>query len=249
MKDGVMTENHSKVRQTGGLVPASIVIGAVLIICTLVGSATIVKVKGFGNTISVTGAAFKPIKSNLAIWEAEITVTSVTLEDAYDRLKGDMKHLTRFMSDNGFESGDYKTLGVNIRKQYNRDRVETGVILTQKISLELVDVERISELSLKASELIEKGVEIRSFSPRYLFTGLDDLKLEMIKAATENAKLRAQQLAETTGNEVGAPTSARVGVFQIRPLHSQEVSSYGISDVSSIDKEIVCTVHVSFLID
>ena len=75
------------------------------------------------------------------------------------------------------------------------------------------------------------------------------MKLEMIKAATENAKLRAEQLANTTGKKVGSPQTAKVGVFQIRPSHSQDVSDYGINDVRSIDKEIACTVHISFLID
>ena len=93
------------------------------------------------------------------------------------------------------------------------------------------------------------GIEFECGSPRYIFTGLNPLKVEMIRAATENAKLRADQLARSTGRDVGAPVSARVGVFQIRPLHSQEVSDYGINDQSSIDKEIVCTVHINFLIE
>lgn len=71
----------------------------------------------------------------------------------------------------------------------------------------------------------------------------------MIKAATENAQLRARQLAESTGRRIGAPTSARVGVFQIRPRNSQEVSDYGVNDVTSIEKEIVCTVQATFLIE
>ena len=71
----------------------------------------------------------------------------------------------------------------------------------------------------------------------------------MIKAATGNAKLRAEQLAGSTDMQVGAPRSASVGVFQIRPLRSQEVSDYGINDQSTIDKEIVCTVHINFQIN
>jgi len=71
----------------------------------------------------------------------------------------------------------------------------------------------------------------------------------MINAATENAKLRAEQLARTTDQSVGASTAARVGVFQIRSLHSQDVSSRGISDVTSIDKEIVSTVPIDSLIE
>ena len=115
--------------------------------------------------------------------------------------------------------------------------------------IELGDVDRIDKLAREASTLIEKGVMMESRSPQYLFTGLDTLKVEMIRRATENATLRATQLAESTGRKIGPPTSASVGVFQIRPQHSQEVSGYGMSDVSSIDKEIVSTVHIEFLIE
>lgn len=87
----------------------------------------------------------------------------------------------------------------------------------------------------------------KSLCPRN--QGLYTVKIEMIRAATENAKQRAQQLAEITGRKVGAPASARVGVFQIRPLNSQEVSDMGMSDERSIDKEIVSTVNVSFLFE
>lgn len=113
----------------------------------------------------------------------------------------------------------------------------------------MADVDRITQIARKSSSLIENGVEFESRPPSYIFTGLEPLKLEMIKAATENAKLRAEQLAESTGRKMGAPRLARVRVFQIRPLHSQEVSDYGINDQSSIEKEIVCTVYISFMIE
>jgi len=240
---------NTRISQHGGLITASIIIGAVLIICAVILSSTIVKVKAYGNTIAVTGAAFKAITSDYAIWEGEVNVTTATIEEGYARLKRDIAHVKAFLKDNGFNEDEYELMGVQIRKQFDRDRRPIGVVLAQRVKIELDDVGRISMLARDASSLLEKGVEFMSYQPRYLFTKLDDLKIEMIKAATENAKLRVEQIAESTGKAVGAPTSARVGVFQIRPLHSQEVSSYGISDVSSIDKEIVCTVHISFLIE
>ncbi|RKX25083.1 MAG: hypothetical protein DRP45_06750, partial [Candidatus Zixiibacteriota bacterium] len=138
---------------------------------------------------------------------------------------------------------------IRIRKDVDRTRQVVGYSLSQVIRVEMDDVHRITRLSKEASCLIEEGVEFSSSNPRYLFTGLDDLKIEMIRAATENAKLRAEELASVTGRTVGAPVSARVGIFQIRPLHSQDVKAMGMSDVTSIDKEIVSTVHVSFLIE
>ncbi|HOK40981.1 MAG TPA: SIMPL domain-containing protein, partial [bacterium] len=84
---------------------------------------------------------------------------------------------------------------------------------------------------------------------QYIYTKLEDIKLEMLKLATENAKMRATQIAGIVGKKIGMPISAESGVFQIRPRYSQEISDYGISDVSSIDKEIVTTVRVKFLFE
>jgi hypothetical protein len=208
-----------------------------------------VKVKGFGQTIAVTGAAYKPITSDFGVWEGSISAPGTTLDAAYREIRRSMATTEVFLQAKGFTAQQYKVGSVQILRDYNREGDVVGFNLRQTVKLELTDVNRISTLAKEASTLIEQGVEINSHRPRYLFTGLDALKLEMIKAATENATLRAQQLAETTGRKVGAPTSARVGVFQIRPLHSQEVSSMGMSDVSSIEKEIDSTVHESFLFE
>lgn len=39
-----------------------------------------------------------------------------------------------------------------------------------------------------------------------------------------------------------------MGVFQITPLYSTEVSDYGINDTTSIDKEITAVVNCEFII-
>jgi uncharacterized protein len=244
-----MSNNTHIKSGNGSIFIASIVIGVVMIICAFIIRSTLIHVKGFGRTITVTGAAYKPIESDYASWEGEIKVISSTIENAYLKLEQDLLKLKEFMIEQDLSEEAYEFKHVNIGRQYDRFGQPQEYILTQRFELEMGDVQRVRNLSLEASSLIEKGVELNSYNPRYIYTKLDDIKLEMIKAATENAKLRAQQLAETTGKKVGAPTSARVGVFQIRPQHSQEVSGYGISDVSSIKKEIACTVHISFLIE
>lgn len=233
----------------GGRFMASVIIGIALIVCTWIGTNTIERVKGFGQTITVTGAAYKPIRSDYAIWEGWLSTSATQLESAYATLKRDRDVLEEYLRGRDFGDDQIEAGNVQIMKNYNRDRVLTGYTLRQKFRIELADIDRIASLGREVSSLIEEGVQIESYPPKYLFTRLDSLKIEMIGAATENAKMRAQQLAETTGREVGSPTSARVGVFQIRPLHSQEVSGMGMSDVSSIDKEIVSTVHVSFLFE
>jgi hypothetical protein len=244
-----MTHDDRPAGAREGLFIASLILGLSLIACTVIAGRTFVRVKGFGQTIAVTGAAYKPIKSNYAIWEGWISATAASPEGAYSQLSKDRALLEAYLQEAGFAQGTYEAGGVSIMRNYNRDGIATDYVLRQQFRLELADIGRITDLSKNISSLIEKGVELDSRDPQYLFTGLNDVKLDMIRAATENAQQRAQQLAETTGRKVGAPTSASVGIFQIRPLHSQEVSDMGMSDVSSIDKEIVSTVHVSFLIE
>lgn len=241
-------EKQAYTHHSNGLFMASIIVGLALIVCTVLAGRTVVKVKGFGQQITVTGAAYKPITSDYSIWEGAISVNAPTLESAYAEIAADFKTVERFLQEQGFTAEQYEAGSIQISKEYNRDRELTGYTLRQTVKIELPDIQRINKLAREASALIERGVEFESHQPRYLYTELEPLKLEMIKAATENAKLRAEQLAETTGHAVGAPVSAQVGVFQIRPLHSQEVSGMGLSDVWSIEKEIVSTVHVSFLI-
>ena len=228
---------------------AAIIFSIALIICAVILSSTFVKVKGMGNQITVTGAAYKPIVSDYAIWKGYFEVTSPALAPAYKQLELDLMKVKAFMKAQGFDENTYEISNIDINRRYNRDGIPTDYVLRQNIALELDDVERVRRLARESSTLIKEGVEFSSYSPNYIYSKLDDVKLEMIKAATENAKQRAEQLASTTGKKVGAPTSARVGVFQIRPQHSQEVSGYGISDVTSINKEVACTVHISFLIE
>jgi uncharacterized protein len=40
--------------------------------------------------------------------------------------------------------------------------------------------------------------------------------------------------------------NARMGVFQITPRNSTEVSDYGINDTSSLDKDITAVVRLTF---
>ena len=68
----------------------------------------------------------------------------------------------------------------------------------------------------------------------------------MIELATQDARARAEAMLKSSGKAPGDLVSASVGVFQITPLYSNEISDYGINDTSSIDKEITAVVNCSF---
>ena len=71
----------------------------------------------------------------------------------------------------------------------------------------------------------------------------------MLGEAAKDAKVRAEKIAASTGNSIGAVRSARMGVMQITAADSTEVSDAGISDTSSIDKDVTAVVNVSFAVN
>lgn len=69
-------------------------------------------------------------------------------------------------------------------------------------------------------------MQLNSTPPRCYYTKIADLKIEMISKATEDARLRAERIAENSGESIGDLTSATMGVFQITGQNSGEDYSW-----------------------
>jgi hypothetical protein len=111
------------------------------------------------------------------------------------------------------------------------------------------DVDKIEKLAREATELINQGILLESSPPEYLYTKLGDLKIEMLAEAAKDAKVRAQQIASSTGSSIGSVRTARMGVMQITPADSNDVSDSGMNDTSSLEKDITAVVNVGFAVD
>jgi hypothetical protein len=71
----------------------------------------------------------------------------------------------------------------------------------------------------------------------------------MLAKASENAKQRAENMVRAAGNKVGLMRSAKMGVFQITPVTSTDVSDYGENDTTSLDKKVTAVVSAAFAIE
>ena len=71
----------------------------------------------------------------------------------------------------------------------------------------------------------------------------------MLALAAENAKQRAENMVKATGNKIGFIRSAKMGVFQITPINSTEVSGEGENDTSALEKKVTAVVNAAFSIE
>ena len=125
----------------------------------------------------------------------------------------------------------------------------TGYSLRQEVEVRSNDVDRIAQIAREATELLNQGILLESSAPKFYYTQLGDLKIEMLGEAANDAKLRAERIAASTGNKIGTVRSARMGVMQITAADSTEVSDYGINDTSTIDKDMTAVVNISFAVE
>ena len=105
-------------------------------------------------------------------------------------------------------------------------------------------------MSREVTELINSGIEFNSSEPRYYYTKLAELKLEMLAAATADAKSRAERIAKNAGGGLGSLRNAAMGIFQITGQNSNEEYSYGGNfNTSSKNKTASITARLEFGID
>ncbi len=236
-------------------IPIILVLGP--IIAALIIASTWKGVSRNNVTIAVTGSASKEIKSDLAVWNGHVSVEAKEMVEGYTKLQESVKKVKDYLVSKGFPGESIKFSSVNTSDAYEGDdggylgkstKKKVGYVLSQEVNLESSDVDKIDLLSRQVTELIMQGVGITSESPQFYYTKLSDLKIEMIGLASEDAKLRADQIAKSTGNKVGEVRSSKTGVMQINSKNSTEVSDYGVNDVSSLEKKITAVVSVTFSI-
>ena len=125
------------------------------------------------------------------------------------------------------------------------DRVEEYV-LTQAVTIESHSMDKVPAISRNITNLIKDGVEIESGAPRYTYSKLSELKIDMLAEATKDATNRATQIVTNANGKLGRLVEAKMGVMQINPKGETGVSDTGNNDVTALEKEILAVVTVKF---
>ena len=204
------------------------------------------------DVISVTGSAFKIVKSDTAILRIELRATKDLKSDAYKTVNSQIATVKDFLIKNGIKTEEITLLTPNTYTNYKTasNGYSTNVIdnytYMQPLQVKTDNVDNIKTLSVSAQELLDKGIDISVDSPDYYYSKLSEIKVELLKQASEDAKQRAKGMLSATGNNVGKISSVKMGVFQITPPDSTEVSDYGMNDTSSLEKKVTAVANVTF---
>lgn len=236
----------------GAGVGAGIALAIGLVLASVIGGLAFVKGKRGDQTITVTGSARKRIKSDLVIWKAGVSYQAPVLSDAYRSLSENVPRVKSYLIGKGIPENQITISSISSQTLHARnDQGEdtgqiTGYSLRQELEVRSNDVDKIARIAREATELINQGILLESMAPGYHYTKLGEEKITMLAEAAKDAKLRAEKVAESTNSSIGSVRTARMGVLQITPADSNEVSDSGMNDTSSLEKDITAVVNVGF---
>ncbi len=202
--------------------------------------------------VIVTGSARRPIRSDFVVWRMTVSNQAPSLSSASTELGRNAQRVRAFLRDEGISDSIVTVKPVEAYgiPEFTSEGRETGRILATRVSqtfeIRSPDVDGITRVSQRASSLITEGVPLQAQAPEYLYTQLNEIRTSLLEEATLDARQRAEAIVKSTGGEVGPVRDARMGVFQVTPRFSTEVSDYGINDVTSIDKDVTAVVRVTF---
>jgi len=223
----------------------------------ILGNAVINRNKKVG-TISVTGLGEANFTSDLIVWEARFSQVNKDLKQAYADLKTDKETISEYLISKGLSDSviifNAVNTDKNMKQNYSTDgkylgQEFIGYTLSQTVQINSKEVEKVEKISREVTELLNKGIQLYSMSPRYYYTKLEDLKIEMVSRATENALLRAKSISENSGAELGDLSLAQMGIFQITGQNSNEDYSWGGAyNTSSKEKTASITMKLTYYI-
>ncbi len=241
--------------KTGNLTLAGLFIGLGVMGAGYFASKSLREIKLANQKITVKGYAQKDVLSDMAKWTGTITEQGISRQETYGKIQASKAKLIAFLDSKGI---DKDVIGVSPIRMYptfevNEKGQQTGKVLYYTgdvfVDVQSNDVSLISSVAKDSEDLINQGLGFTSGQPMYLFSKLDDVKIELLGEAAKDAKARAEEITSQVDSDIGAVKSAQQGVFQITARNDTSVSSYGMYDTSSMEKTVKAVVTVSFATD
>ena len=239
-----MTEPNGR-----GVVRAVWILALALIVSSLILGGSFYQARHSRATVQVVGMASQPFEADQVKWSLGVgrTVPASLLSDGYVQINRDVESMVAGLVAAGIPRDAVVLQPVTTNPMYGSEGIREYQV-NQTLYVVSEDLDAVESLALAPSELLAEGLLLQNSRLHYFYSGLAEVKRTLLARATEDARMRAEEIASATGEGIEAIASARAGVFQITEPFSTDVAAYGIYDTSSRKKEIRVTVHAVFVI-
>ena len=215
---------------------APLIIAVALIIAFFIAAGAYKERFRSAEIITVTGLAEKDFISDQIVWKGTFSRQAFELKWAYAALKADEIEIKRYLNAVGIPDTNIVFSSIDVQRAYDTRYDENGRMtgnvfngynLTGRVTVDSRNIAVVEKLSREITGLLEKGIELNSIPPSYYYSRLNELKVDLLANAAEDAKLRSETIAKASDVDLGRLKKASMGVFQITGKNSNEDYSYG----------------------
>ena len=235
--------NVTKVRQHWFL-GLSFIVG--LVIFALLLDRTVHSAKRMNEFVSVKGLSEREMPADLAIWPITFNLGDNDLGKLQQQIEKSRKAVQEFLATNGFEPGEIS----NAPPQITDTETFTDTSETQKVRLlryqakitVLLRSPKIPKVKVameNCDKLVQQGIALSggdySGKPQFLFTGINQVKPDMIQEANRNARKAAEKFAADSDSRIGSIRHATQGPFEVNDVDSSSPDRKTVRVVTTVD--------------
>lgn len=169
--------------------------------------------------VTVKGLAEREVQADLVTWPITYSVAGNDLSNMYDQVSRYNETIIKFLTSNGIGRDE---ISVNppdtynaTSNQYRSNTFNYNYSISCTVTVTTKQVDKVRQLLNRQSELLKDGIAFSNSYINYQFTGLNDIKPEMIGEATKAARAAAAQFAADSDSRVGKIKNAHQGQFSI----------------------------------
>jgi len=175
-------------------------------------------------SVSVKGLSERDVPANKVTWPLVYKELGNDPVQMYITLEEKNKKVVDFLKAGGITDEEISvnppTISDRQADNYGNEIMTYRYKAKSVITVTSTNVNKVRELISSQADLMKEGVALVSpeygeTSVEYEFTGLNEVKPEMVEEATRNARITAEKFAADSGSKLGEIRSASQGQFTI----------------------------------
>jgi hypothetical protein len=200
-------------------------------------------VKRMDEFVTVKGLSEREVAADLAIWPVAFTVSDNDLTKLQERIQACRQTIYQFLNGSGFEQTEISNAPPQITDAQNsndddaakRVRFRANIVVLLRSS----KVAKVKSAMETCDKLVQQGIVLNggdySSKPQFLFTGLNEIKPDMIQEANRNARKAAEKFAADSNSPIGAVRHAVQGPFEVNDVDSSSPDRKIVRVVTTVD--------------
>lgn len=174
--------------------------------------------------VTVKGLSEREVPADKVTWPLVYKELGNEPAEMYNRLATKNRQVIDFLKEKGISENEVSESAIQVSDRqadsYDQNNILYRYKATSVITVTSSQVELIRKIMQSQSELMKMGIaliteEYGTNTVKYEFTGLNEIKPDMIEESTKNARATAEKFAKDSDSKLGKIRKASQGQFSI----------------------------------